>query len=103
MHEHITKKNGKIVKNCPKKVPNLSKIDPGGALEAILETRCFQDLIFDDFGSNLGPSWGPVRCHSVCVFLFSMFFEVAFRLPWPPFGLPKHLQNEIQKGAKTKT
>ena len=25
---------------------------------------------------------------------------MAFRWPGPPFGLPKHLQNESQKGAK---
>ena len=25
---------------------------------------------------------------------------MAFWWPWPPFGVPKHLQNETQKGAK---
>ena len=28
---------------------------------------------------------------------------MAFWWPWPPFGLPKHLQNETQKGVKIKS
>ena len=43
------------------------------------------------FGTSLGSFWAS---------FFWCFFEVAFWWPWPPFGLPKHLQNETQKGAK---
>ena len=63
---------------------------------ATLETRCFQDLIFDDFGSILGPPLGPVWVH-----FGHHFFDVF--LKWLFDGLGLHLdslQNETQKGAK---
>ena len=47
----------------PKPLQNRSWRGSGGLLGATLETRCFQDLIFDDFGSILGPPLGPVWVH----------------------------------------
>ena len=47
----------------PKPLQNRSWRGSGGHLGATLETRCFQDLIFDDFGSILGPPLGPVWAH----------------------------------------
>ena len=41
----------------PKPLQNRSWRGSGGLLGAPLETRCFQDLFFDDFGSILGPLW----------------------------------------------
>ena len=41
-------------KMVPKPLQNRSWRGSGGLLVATLETRCFQDLIFDDFGSILG-------------------------------------------------
>ena len=106
MHAKITKH---MLEKLTKMVPKWSQASPksilegsGGHLGATLEARCFQDLTFDDFGSNLGPPLGPVWAHFGHQFCWC-FFEVAFWWPWPPFGLPKHLQNETQKGAKTKT
>ena len=46
------------------------------------------------FGTPFGTSLGSCRASFFCC-----FFEVAFWRPWPPFGLPKHLQNETQKGT----
>ena len=91
----------KLTKMVPKWVPkpfqNWSCRGSGGHLGATIKARCFQDLTFDDFGANLGPPLGPVwahfRHHVFVVFL-------TFWWLWPPFGLPKHIQNETQKGAK---
>ena len=66
---------------------------------ATLETRCFQDLIFDDFGSILGPPLGPVWAH-----FGHHFFDVF--LKWLFDGLGFHLgsQNTFKmrpkRGAK---
>ena len=49
---------------------------------AILETRCFQDLIFDDFGSILGPPLGPVWGH-----FGHHFFDVFLRWLFDGLGL----------------
>ena len=46
------------------------------------------------FGTTLGSLWAS---------FFWCFFEVPFWRLWPPFGLPKHLQNETQEGVKIKT
>ena len=83
----------------PKPLQNRAWRGSGRHLGAILETRCVQDLIFDDFGSILGPPLGPVWGH-----FGHHFFDVFLKGgPWPPFGPPKHLQNETQKGVKIKT
>ena len=47
----------------PKTSPKSILEGSGGLLGANLETRCFQDIIFDDFGSILGPPLGPVWGH----------------------------------------
>ena len=81
MHAKITKRmSEKLTNMVPKWSQNLSKIDPGwgsgGHLGATLETRCFQDFIFSDIGSMLGPPLGPVLV-DVGRYFF-MFFEMAF-------------------------
>ena len=55
----------------------------GGTLEA----RCFQDLIFDDFGSILGPPLEPFWAHFGHHF-FDVFFEWLFD------GLGLHLGSQ---------
>ena len=47
----------------PKPLQNRAWRGSGGLLGATLETRCFQDFIFDDFGSILGPPLGPIWGH----------------------------------------
>ena len=107
MHTKINKNMlEQLMKMVPKWSQNLSKIDPGGGLEATWEPPLKQGAsktsLFYNFGSILGPPLGPFWGHFGHMF-FLCFFEVAFWWPWPPFGLPKDLQNETQKGVKTKT
>ena len=76
MHAKITKNMlGKLTNMDPKWSQNLSKIDPGGALEATWEPplkQGAQDLTFDDFGSNLGPLWDQFGL--ILGTMFLMFF-----------------------------
>ena len=73
-----------MAENGPKMVPkplqNRSWRGSGGLLGATLETRCFQDLIFDDFGSILGPPLGPVWPH-FGHHLFDVFLRWLFDGP----------------------
>ena len=82
-HQKYVRKNDE---NCPNMVPkplqNRSWRGSGGHLEATLETRCFQDLIFDDFGSILGPPLGPVWGH-----FGHNFFDVFLKRLFEGFGL----------------
>ena len=71
----------------PKPLQNRSWRGSGGLLGATLETRCFQDLIFDDFGSILGPPLGPVWAH------FGHHFFGVF-LEWLFDGLGLHLGSQ---------
>ena len=50
-------------KMVPKPLQNRAWRGSGGHLGATLETRCFQDFIFDDLGSILGPPLAPVWAH----------------------------------------
>ena len=67
----------KTDENGPQMVPNLSKIDPGwgsgGHLGATLEARRFQDIMFDDFGSTVGPHLGTSVGSFLASFLFVFF------------------------------
>ena len=79
-YDRKTDENGpKIV---PKPLQNRSWRGSGGHLGATLETRCFQDFIFDDFGSILGPSLGPVWGN-----FGHHFFDVFLRWLFDGFGL----------------
>ena len=92
----------KLKKNIPKWSQNLSKIDPEEGLEASWEPPLKQGASKTSFLMILAPFWDPLRDHVgfMLGIFFDVFFNVTFRWPWPPFGLPKHLQNETQKGAK---
>ena len=89
---------------CPNMVPkplqNWSWRGCGGHLGATLETRCFQDLTFDDFGSNLGPPLGPSWTnvgHHFFMFFWSGFLMAlaSIRAPkTPPKWDPKGGQNQ---------
>ena len=72
---------GKTAENGPKMVPkplqNRSWRGSGDLLGTTLEARCFQDVIFDDFGSILGPPLGPLWAHFGHRF-FDVFVEMAF-------------------------
>ena len=95
----------KINENGPKMVPkplqNRSWRGSGGLLGATLETRCFQDLIFDDFGSILGPPLGPVWGH-----FGHHFFDVFLKCLFEGFGLHLGSQNTSKmrpkRGSKPK-
>ena len=57
-------------------------------MAATLETRCFQDIIFDDFGFNLGPPiWDQFG-----VILGIIFVDVF--LDWLFDGLGLHLGSQ---------
>ena len=95
----------KINKHGPKMVlkplQNRSWRGSGSLLGATLETRCFQDLIFDDFGSILGPPLGPVWGH-----FGHHFFDVFLKWLFDGFGLHLGSQNTSKmrpkRGSKPK-
>ena len=75
----------------PKPLQNRSWRGSGGHLGATLETRCFQDFIFDDFGSILGPPLGPVWAHfghHLLMFFWSGFLMALVSI-WAPKTHPK--------------
>ena len=69
-------------KMVPKPLQNWSWRSSGGLLGATLETRCFQDIIFYDFGSILAPPLGPVWAH-----VGHHFFDVFLRWLFDGRGL----------------
>ena len=91
----ITNMLQQIAKMVPKWLQNLSKIDPGGALEATWEPPLKQDAsktsFFDDFGSIFGLHLGPVWFH--CLHHVLMFFLSGFLMAlvsiWAPKTPPK--------------
>ena len=95
----------KLTKMVPKWSQNLSKIDPGGGLEASWEPPLKQDASKTSLLTILAPFWDPLwdQFGVILGIIFKMIFEMAFWWPWPPFGLPKDLQNETQKGVQIKT
>ena len=91
----------KLTKMVLKWSQNLSKIDPGGSgghLGTTLEARCFQDLTFDDFGSNLGPPLGPFWAHFGHHFL--MFFWSGFLMALASIWAPKTPPKWDRKGGQ---
>ena len=101
-HQHYVRKtdeNG--FKNGLKPLQNRSWRGSGGHLGATLEARCFQDLTFDDFGSNLGPPLGPVWAH-----FGHYFFDVFLKWLFDGFGLHLESQNTSKmrpkRGSKPK-
>ena len=95
---YVRKTNEHGPKIIPKPVQNRSWGGSGGLLVAIFETRCFRDLMFDDFGSILGPPLGPVWAH-VGHHSFDVFLGCLFE----GLGIHLGLQNETQEGVKTQT
>ena len=94
MHAQITKHmSKKLTKMVPKPFQNGSWGGSGGHLGATLETRCFQDLIFEDFafGSILGPLWDQFGL--ILGIIFLMFFWNGFLMAlasiWAPKTPPK--------------
>ena len=82
-------------KMVPKSLQNRSWRRSGAHLGAILETRCCQDLIFDDFGSILGPPLGPVWGH-----FGHHFFDVFLKCLFEGFGLHLGSQNTSRMRPK---
>ena len=79
----------------PKPLQNRAWRGSGRHLGAILETRCFQDLIFDDFGSILGPPLGLVWGH-----FGHHFFDVFLKCLFEGFGLHVGSQNTSKMRPK---
>ena len=92
----------KINENGPKIVPNPFQNrawrGSGRHLGATLETRCFQDLIFDVFGSILGPPLGPVWGH-----LGHHFFDVFLKWLFDGLGLHLGSQNTSKMNPKRRS
>ena len=88
-----TDENGS--KMIPKPLQNRSWRGSGGHLGATLETRCFQDLIFYDFGSILGPPLRPVWAH-----FGHHVFDVF--LKWLFDGLGLHLDSQNTSNVRPK-
>ena len=82
----------------PKPLQNRSWRGSGGLLGATLETRCFQDLTFDDFGSILGPPLGPVWAH-----FGHHVFDVFLKWLFDGLGLHLGSQNTSKMRVKIKT
>ena len=100
--EHMSEKLTKMIPNGSQ---NLCKIDPGGVwrpLGSHLWNKMLPRPHFWQFGLHFGTPFGT-SLGSFWASFFWCFFEGAFWWPWPPFGPPKHLQNETQKGVKIKT
>ena len=66
----------KTDENGPKMVPNLSKIDPGGGLEASWEPPLKQDASKTSFLTILAPFWDPLwdQFGLILGIIFLMFF-----------------------------
>ena len=69
-----------LTKMVSKMVQNLSKIDPGGGLEATWEPPLKQGASKTSFLMILAPFWDPLWDHFGLMFgiIFLMFFEVVF-------------------------
>ena len=95
-HQTLVRTTGE---NGPKMVPtsfqNWSWRGSGGHLGATLETTCFQDLIFHDFGSIWGPPLGPVWVH-----FEHHFFDVFLKGLFDDLGLHLASQNTSKMRPK---
>ena len=81
MHAKITKHmQEKLTKMVPKWSQNLSKIDPGGALEASWEPPLKQGASKTSFLTILAPFWDPLwdQFGLILGIIFYVFLEVAF-------------------------
>ena len=95
-HAKITKHMWeKLTKMVPKWSQNLSKIDPGGALEASWEPLLKQGASKTSFLTILAPFWDPLWDHFGVILgiMFLMFFWSAFLMAlasiWAPKTPPK--------------
>ena len=88
-----------MTKMVPKPLQNRSWRGSGDLLGATLEARCFQDLIFDDFGSILGSPLGPVWGHFGHHF-FDVFFWGGFSMALDSIWAPKGPSKRDPKGCQ---
>ena len=93
--QYVRKTNEHGPKMVPKPLQNRSWRGSAGHLGATLETRRFQDFIFDDFGSILGPPLGPRWAH------FGHGFCLCF-LRWPFDGFGLHLDSHKTSKMRSK-
>ena len=98
---YVRKTNENGPKMIPKPLQNRAWRGSGRHLGATLETRCFQDLILDDFGSILGSPLGPIWAH-----FGHHFFDVFLKWLFDGLGLHLGSQNTSKmrpkRGSKSK-
>ena len=105
MHAKIVENmSEKLTKMVPKWSQHLSKIHPGGALEATWEPPSKQGASKTSFLTILAPFWDPLWNHFGFIWgIIFLIFLSAFLKALASIWIPKHLQNETWEGVKTKS
>ena len=99
--KYVSKTDENGSKMVPKPFQNRSWRGSGGLLGATLETRCFQDLIFDDFDSILGPPLGSIWGHLGHIFK-NIFLKWLFDGLGLHLGSPNTFKMRSKRGSKSK-
>ena len=105
MHARITKNMlEKLTKIVPKWSQNLSKIDPGGALEATWEPPLKQGASKTSFLTILAPFWDPLwdQFGLILGIIFLMFFWSGFLMALASIWAPKTPPKWDPKGGQNR-
>ena len=113
MHAKITNMLEKLTKIVPEWPHNLSKIDPGGALEATWEPPLKQGASKTSFFTIFASFWDPLWDHVGLILgiIFLMFFWSGFLMAlasiwapktppkWDPKGCQRHILSKSENRA----
>ena len=96
--------NKQLTKMVPKWSQNLSKIDPGGGLEATWEPPLKQGASKTSFLMILAPFWDPLwdQFGLILGIMFLMFFWSAFLRALASIWAPKTSKMKPKRGSKPK-